>query len=129
MNCHSYLWTESEALAPVRASFRTGTPLVWNRVHDVPDYAYFDHSIHVNKGVSCTTCHGQVDQMPLMYRQATLHMEWCLDCHRAPSRQIGPRELVFASAANPVDPAKIARADWMELYHVQSKTDCSVCHR
>jgi hypothetical protein len=98
-------------------------------VDDVPDYAFFDHSIHVNKGVSCTACHGHVDQMPLMHRQATLHMEWCLECHRDPARYVGPRELVFASAANPVDPSMIARADWIEMYHVQSKTDCSVCHR
>jgi hypothetical protein len=129
MNCHSHLWTESATLEPVRVSFRTGTPLVWNRVHDVPDYAYFDHSIHVNKGVSCIACHGRVDQMPLMHREATLHMEWCLECHRDPVRHIGPRELVFASAANPVDASQIARADWMELYHVERKTDCSVCHR
>jgi hypothetical protein len=129
MNCHSHLWTESEILEPVRASYRTGTPLVWNRVHDLPDYAYFDHSIHVNKGVSCTTCHGHVDQMPLMFREATLHMEWCLECHREPGRFVGPRELVFASASHPVAASEIRDADWVREYHVQSKTDCSVCHR
>jgi hypothetical protein len=128
MNCHSHLWTESSMLAPVRSSFRTGQPLRWNRVHDLPDFARFDHSVHVRKGVSCTTCHGQVDQMPLMHREATLHMEWCLECHREPSRFVGPRELVFTSAANPVDRSQIAEANWVEEYHVQSKTDCSVCH-
>lgn len=129
MNCHSQLWTESPMLEPVRASYRTGKPLVWNRVHDLPDFAYFDHSIHVRKGVSCATCHGQVDQMPLMHREATLHMEWCLECHRQPERFVGPRELVFASAASPVDASKTGQANWIEAYHVQSKTDCSVCHR
>jgi hypothetical protein len=102
---------------------------VWNRVHDVPDYAFFDHSIHVSKGVSCTTCHGQVDRMPLMHRQATLHMEWCLDCHRDPKRHVGPREAVFASAANPAQVSKVDPAELMDRYHIQSKTDCSVCHR
>jgi hypothetical protein len=129
MNCHRELWTESPILEPVRNSYRTGEPLVWNRVHDLPDFAYFDHSIHVRKGVSCTTCHGQVDQMPLMHREATLHMEWCMECHREPERFVGPRELVFVSAANPVDQSTIAQANWIEAYHVQSKTDCSVCHR
>jgi hypothetical protein len=103
--------------------------LVWNRVHDLPDFAYFDHSIHVRKGVSCTTCHGQVDRMPLMHREATLHMEWCLECHREPEGFVGPRKLVFASAAFPVDASQIAPANWVVAYHVQSKTDCSVCHR
>ncbi|HEY3393410.1 MAG TPA: hypothetical protein VGK58_11935, partial [Lacipirellulaceae bacterium] len=85
------------------------------------------------KGVSCTTCHGQVDQMPLMHREATLHMEWCLECHREPERFIGPRELVFASAAVPApalaNESKVAERNWAQAYHVQRKTDCSVCHR
>jgi hypothetical protein len=129
MNCHSQLWTQSPMLEPVRASYRDGTPLVWNRVHDLPDFAYFDHSIHVRKGVACTTCHGQVDQMPLMDREATLHMEWCLECHREPGRFVGPRELVFASAGHPVDTSRIPDADWLKEYHVNNKTNCSVCHR
>jgi hypothetical protein len=114
LNCHSHLWAESPMLAPVRASFREGVPLRWNRVHDLPDFAYFDHSIHVRKGVTCATCHGNVDNMPLMHREATLHMEWCLDCHRRPEQFVGPRALVFASAGHPVD---------------RNQLDCSVCHR
>jgi hypothetical protein len=129
MNCHSQLWTASEMLEPLRASFREGRPLAWNRVYDLPDYAYFDHSIHVRKGVACVTCHGEVDQMPLMRREATLHMEWCLECHRDPARFVGPRERVFASAANPVDTSRIPAADWVAAYHVNSKTNCSVWHR
>jgi hypothetical protein len=128
MNCHSQLWTESPLLAPVRASFRSGKPLVWNRVHDLPDFARFDHSIHIRKGVACATCHGQVDKMPLMDREATLHMEWCLECHRDPKRFVGPRELVFASAAQPAAVLQESTTDWAGVYHADSKTDCSICH-
>lgn len=96
MNCHSQLWAESPMLAPVRDSFKTDTPLRWSRVHDVPDYAYFNHSIHIRKGVGCVSCHGQVDDMPLMWRENTLHMDWCLDCHRNPQEHIRPREFVFS---------------------------------
>jgi hypothetical protein len=129
MNCHSFVWAQSAMLAPVRDSYRDGKPLVWNRVNDLPNYAYFDHSIHVNKGVACTTCHGPVGEMPLMYREATLLMEWCLECHREPERFVGPRDAVFAPfrARTDVDPA--TGADWIKAYHVESKTDCSVCHR
>ena len=134
MNCHSHVWRDAEALAPVRASYRTGEPLVWNRVHDVPDFAYFDHGIHVHKGVACRTCHGRVDTMPLMWREATLHMEWCLDCHRSPAERVGSREDVFVmDAAEAVgqggESAADGAVDWALQYHVQSKTNCSVCHR
>src|SRR5881296_502334 len=96
MNCHKQIWADSPYLEPVRASFRTGKPIEWWRVHDLPDYVYFNHSIHVNKGIGCVTCHGRVDRMPLMWRVTRLHMEWCLDCHRAPERHIRPREQVFS---------------------------------
>jgi hypothetical protein len=129
MNCHSQIWANAPMLAPVRESFRDGKPLIWNRVNDVPDYAYFDHSIHIRKGVACATCHGRVDQMPLMWREATLHMEWCLECHFDPGRFIGPRELVFSPAAVQMDVSLDKRADLVEAYHVRSKTDCSICHR
>jgi hypothetical protein len=129
MNCHGHLWVNSSVLEPVRASYREGVPLRWNRVHDLPDFAYFDHSIHVRKGVACVTCHGNVDDMPLMYRQATLHMEWCLECHRQPERYIGPRELVFATAEERGERGRIAASNWASEYHVKSKMDCSVCHR
>src|SRR6266581_3836978 len=92
MNCHKQIWAESPYLEPVRASFRSGKPIEWIRVHDLPDYAYFNHSIHVNKGVGCSTCHGQVDQMPIAYAAATLQMEWCLGCHRAPEKVLRPRK-------------------------------------
>ena len=79
----------------MRDSFRTGRSIEWTRVHDLPDFVYFNHSIHVNKGVGCTTCHGQVDRMPLMWQEQSLQMEWCLDCHRNPERYVRPREAVF----------------------------------
>ncbi|RPH72495.1 cytochrome C, partial [bacterium] len=95
MTCHSQIWVDSPALEPVRESYRTGEPLAWNRVHDVPDFVYFNHEIHVAKGVGCETCHGPVDEMPLTWKSETLYMEWCLDCHRAPERYIRPVENVF----------------------------------
>ena len=95
MNCHSQIWTNAQMLEPVRESFRSGKSLVWNRVNDLPDFVYFNHSIHVNKGVGCNTCHGPVDRMPLMYNYASLQMEWCLDCHRAPEKYLRPRDQVF----------------------------------
>src|SRR5246500_5560720 len=95
MNCHAQIWTNAPMLEPVRESFRSGRSLVWNRVNDLPDFVYFDHSIHINKGVGCNTCHGPVDRMPLMYNYASLQMEWCLDCHRAPEKNLRPRDQVF----------------------------------
>src|SRR5262247_391943 len=95
MNCHSQIWTNAPMLEPVRESFKTGKSLVWNRVNDLPDFVYFNHSIHVNKGVGCNTCHGPVDRMPLMYNYASLQMEWCINCHRNPVKELRPRDQVF----------------------------------
>src|SRR3954449_6579216 len=95
MNCHSQIFSTSPTLEPVRDSFRTDRSIAWTRVHDLPDFAYFNHSIHVNKGVGCETCHGRVDRMPLTWQKASLQMEWCLDCHRHPERYVRPREAVF----------------------------------
>src|SRR6266481_1558933 len=95
MNCHSQIWTNTPMLAPVRDSYRTGKSISWVRVHNLADFAYFDHSIHVAKGVGCVTCHGRVDRMPLTTQVASLHMEWCLECHRQPERFVRPRDKVF----------------------------------
>src|SRR6202161_4528972 len=95
MNCHAEIFSNSPFLALVRDSFASGKPIEWTRVHDLPDFVYFNHSIHVNKGVGCTTCHGQVDRMPLMWQEKSLQMEWCLDCHRSPERYVRPRAAVF----------------------------------
>ena len=130
MTCHSMIWTEAPILEPVRASYRDEVALRWTRVHDLPDFVYFKHDIHVNKGIGCQTCHGQVDQMPLMYKEETLNMEWCLECHRAPEQFIRPREEVFnMQYAPPSDQAALGRRLVAE-YGVQTSQlrDCSVCH-
>src|SRR5436190_8111194 len=101
MNCHSQIWTNAPLLEPVRASFRDNKSLVWTRVHDLPDYVYFSHEIHINKGVGCKSCHGPVDEMPLMYQHASLQMEWCLDCHRDTAKNLRPREEVFNMTYKP----------------------------
>ncbi len=90
MSCHSQIWSNAEILEPVRTSYRTGESLQWTRIHDLPDFVYFNHSIHINKGVGCATCHGRVDQMPLMYKENTLYMNWCVNCHRNPEKYVRP---------------------------------------
>jgi Cytochrome c7 and related cytochrome c len=95
MNCHSQIWTNAALLEPVRASYRSGESLQWTRVNQLPDFVFFNHSIHINKGVGCNTCHGPVDRMPLMYQQESLQMEWCLGCHRDPGKNLRPRDQVF----------------------------------
>src|SRR5262245_12083662 len=101
MGCHTLVAPEASTLAPVRASFDNNQPLEWNRVHDLADFVYFNHSIHVQKGIGCETCHGRVDQMPVVSKAETLHMAWCLECHRAPERFIRPREAVFSMGWQP----------------------------
>ncbi len=132
MNCHSQIWTGAPMLEPVRASFRTGQSLQWTRVNDLPDFVYFDHSIHVSKGVGCYSCHGPVDRMPLMYAAHTLQMEWCISCHRNPERELRPREQVFnMQYEQPAEQAKFG-ATLARQYHVRTPLDltsCSTCHR
>jgi hypothetical protein len=129
MNCHTQIWAESPILAPVRESFRTGKSLEWTRVNNLPGFVYFDHSIHVHKGVGCATCHGRVDQMPLMWRENTLYMEWCLECHRNPERFVRPRDQVFnMDWQSPAD--QIAFGEKLvQEYKIERLTSCSVCHR
>ena len=132
MNCHSQIWATAPMLEPVRASFRDNTPLRWTRVHDLPDFVYFNHSIHVAKGVGCATCHGRVDQMPLMYQKATLQMSWCLDCHRNPDKYVRPKDQVYNMAwERPADdPGLGARlVKEYKIAGVDQLTSCSTCHR
>jgi hypothetical protein len=132
MTCHSQVWTNAPMLEPVRQSWRSGTPISWKRVNSVPDYAYFNHQIHVQKGVGCVTCHGQVDAMPLMSQAATLQMSWCLDCHRGPEKYLRPREHVFEMNFAPSQPQQVLGKQLVEAYHVRSSqelTDCYTCHR
>lgn len=132
MNCHSQIFANSPYLEPVRESWRTGKPIEWTRVHDLPDFTYFDHSIHVNNGVGCSTCHGRVDLMPLAYQVASLQMEWCLECHREPERFLRPKEEIFNMAWEP--PAdQIEQGERLkEIYKIRSTaqlTSCNTCHR
>jgi Cytochrome c7 and related cytochrome c len=129
MNCHTQIWAESPILAPVRESFRTGKSLEWTRVNNLPGFVYFDHSIHVHKGVGCATCHGRVDQMPLMWREHTLYMEWCLECHRNPERFVRPREQVFNMDWQPPSDQIALGQKLVQQYKIESLTSCSVCHR
>jgi hypothetical protein len=129
MSCHSQVWTEAPILEPVRESYRSGRPMEWIRVHDLPDFVYFNHSIHVKQGIGCTTCHGQVDQMPLMRQVNTLYMGWCLDCHRNPERFVRPRDRVFdVDWESPANQLEVGR-DLVKQYNIQKLTHCSACHR
>lgn len=133
MNCHSMIFNDAPMLEPVRESWRSGTSLQWNRVHDLPQFVYFDHSIHVNKGIGCSTCHGRVDEMPLMRKANTLYMGWCLDCHRAPEKFVRPKDKIFDMAWEP--PANQADVGLQLLKEYQIDTDhhrmlnCYLCHR
>jgi len=131
MSCHSQIWNDSPALAPVRESYATGLPIAWNMVHRVPDYVYFNHSIHVKKGFGCTDCHGQVDNMVLMYKAESMTMEWCLDCHREPERYIRPVSEVFNMDYEPPDNQAELGRQLVEEYHIPTKnlTECYICHR
>ena len=130
MNCHNQIWVNSPLLEPVRASYRDDKPIAWARVHNLADFAYFDHSIHLKKGVGCSTCHGPVHQMPLTYQHATLHMEWCLECHRYPERYIRPREEVFNMKwTPPTDQITLGKHLKQEYKIKENNTSCSVCHR
>jgi hypothetical protein len=132
MNCHSQLWTNAPILEPVRASLRDNVNLNWVRVNDLPDFVYFSHQIHVKQGVGCATCHGRVDQMPLMRQAAPLLMEWCLDCHRAPEKYLRPRDQVFNMAytppANQIELGLKLKQEY-GVAGVGHMTSCSVCHR
>jgi len=129
MNCHAEVWAQSPVLAPVRDSFSSNQPIRWNRVTNLPGFVYFDHSIHLQKGVGCSTCHGRVDQMPLTYKAQSMQMSWCLDCHQQPERYLRPRAEVFNMAWQPPSNQDQLGRDLMAAYHVQSKLSCSTCHR
>jgi hypothetical protein len=132
MNCHRQIWADSPMLEPVRESYRSGRPLRWERVHDLPDFVYFDHSIHVHKGIGCASCHGRVDHMPLMWRTSTLHMDWCLDCHRDPVPHLRPRDRVFdMDWQPPADQREVGTrlAREYALHDAALLTSCSTCHR
>jgi hypothetical protein len=128
MNCHQQIWVGSPMLEPVRESFKNNQPIRWNRVHRLADFVYFNHSIHVNKGVGCATCHGPVDQMPLMYQHGTLLMEWCLDCHREPEKNVRPRDKVYDMEYQAEDQA-VQGPELVAKYGIRKLIHCSTCHR
>lgn len=129
--CHAYLWKNAEPLAPVRASFVSKIPLQWNRVNNIPDYVYFNHSIHIAKGIGCESCHGRIDQMPLVYKVNAFHMEDCLECHRHPERFIRPRDRIYdfgwKAGEEPSGEGRRLIAEYgIETSHL---TECVTCHR
>jgi hypothetical protein len=140
MSCHSQIWTNAQLLAPVRKSWETNRPIEWQRVHNLPEFAYFNHSIHVAKGMGCSSCHGAVDTMPIMYQAGSLQMQWCLACHRDPAKFIRPRgevyNLHYDPAADTSLPPEMRSqealgAELVKAYHIHTEqlTNCSVCHR
>jgi len=132
MSCHSQIFPDAPVLAPVRQSFATNTPLKWNRVYDLPDYVWFDHSIHVAKGIGCLTCHGRVDQMPVTWRTTTLYMKWCLDCHREPQKFVRPRDKVFDMAWEPPRDQHAQGAKLVAAHKIDISgrlTNCGSCHQ
>lgn len=132
MSCHSKIWTNAAMLEPVRASYREDKSIAWTRVNALPDFVYFDHSIHVAKGVGCTTCHGPIAEMPLTWRANTLYMSWCLDCHRAPEKYVRPKSEVFnPDYQPPADQLELGMRLVTEykIQNVRALTTCSTCHR
>jgi len=138
MTCHSQVWTGAAMLQPVRDSWLNDEPLEWTRVHDTPDFVFFDHSIHINKGMGCTECHGQVDEMPLTWKENTMHMQWCLECHRAPEKHIRPKDAVFDMHWDPDNYKETEgkeRSEFgpelVEAYNIKTMQlqNCSICHR
>jgi hypothetical protein len=129
MNCHTQIWPDSPALAPVRESFRTGQSIQWTRVHNLPGFVYFDHSIHLHKGIGCATCHGRLDEMPLTWRVNTLYMDWCLECHRAPEQFVRPRDQIFNMEYQPPADQLALGRQLVKEYNVRPLTGCSTCHR
>jgi len=127
MNCHAQIWTSADMLAPVRASFANNKPIVWSRVHRLPDFVHFNHSIHISKGIGCASCHGRIDKMALTFQDSPLTMEWCLECHRAPEKFVRPRNQVFNMAYISTDQEDDGPR-LVKEYNIQKLTSCSTCH-
>jgi hypothetical protein len=128
MNCHAQIWRDSPYLEPVRRSLATETALQWIKVHDLPDFVYFNHQVHVAKGIGCVSCHGRVDEMNQLYQAESLQMEWCLDCHRHPERHVRPRDKVFDMAWAANDQTALG-PELVRAHDIRARTDCSTCHR
>ncbi len=131
MTCHSQILTDAPMLAPLRESLAARTPIVWARVHDLPDFVYFNHSVHVNNGVGCETCHGRIDQMPVVEQVEPLTMQWCVGCHRDPAPNLRPREAIFEMGWHPPSADPRYGQGLAVQYGIDPRTltDCYVCHR
>ena len=129
MNCHKQVRGESPKLLPIRDSYATGKPVPWVKVHDLPDFVYFNHSAHVRRGVGCVECHGRVDQMPEVYQAKLLSMAFCIDCHRNPDARLRPPEFVTKMDWTPGEDAAVVGRRVREALHLNPSTDCSTCHR
>jgi hypothetical protein len=134
MTCHSQVWRDAPVLEPVRQSLATGQPISWKRVNQTPDFVFFNHSIHVQKGIGCSTCHGAVNQMPIMWKEHSLYMRWCLDCHEAPEKFLRPRDQIFSMDWQPGPNQAERGRQLLTEYHILSSRleqlrDCSMCHR
>lgn len=129
MNCHASILPESEKLKPLRESYATGNPIPWVRIHDLPDYAYFNHSAHVRRGVGCVSCHGRVDKMEVVYQDQPLSMQWCLDCHRDPEPHLRPLDKVTQMDWAPDEPQATLGAKLRKEHNLNPSQDCSTCHR
>jgi len=129
MHCHSQMWAAAPALAAVRESYRTGRSIQWTKVYQLPKYVYFDHSVHIHKGIGCSSCHGRVDRMPLTWQAPELTMSWCLQCHRNPENYVRPESQVFNIEYTPPPDQAALGKKLVREYHIRSLTSCSVCHR
>jgi hypothetical protein len=130
MNCHQQIWVGSPMLQPVRDSFAQDESIPWQRVHRLADFVYFNHSVHVNKGIGCSTCHGPVNQMPLMYQHGSLLMEWCLDCHRQPDQFVRPKKEIYNMDWKPSEAEQANLGPKLRAaYQLRSLLNCSTCHR
>lgn len=132
MNCHSQMWVGSQMLEPVRESYASDRSIEWKRVYNTPGFVYFAHSVHVQKGIGCSSCHGRVDRLPFTYQVPTLLMNWCLDCHRNPEREVRPREQVLDMAYEKPANQPALGQQLVADYHIRTShelTSCSVCHR
>ncbi|MGB6485046.1 MAG: cytochrome c3 family protein [Candidatus Acidiferrales bacterium] len=129
MTCHSQIWTNASILAPIRESYETGQSIAWTRVNALPQFVYFDHSIHIHKGIGCTTCHGDIGDMAITWRATTLQMAWCLDCHRHPEEYVRPRDQVFNVNYKPPKDQLQLGGQLVREYKINSLTSCETCHR
>lgn len=129
MNCHAQIWNKSPTLKPVRTAYFDDLPIRWQRVHRLPDYVYFNHSIHLAKGVGCAECHGRVDEMAAVMQVNPMTMGWCLECHRDPAPRLRPREALFDMTWSPPADRRALGEELMAMYQVHTRTSCTTCHR